>query len=59
MQAGVVGAARIGSIEVGLLSVRRFGVTLGIQRGKIVDCGGSLGVGLVGNVGYSVGRNLD
>jgi hypothetical protein len=38
-------AARIGSIEVGLLSVRFAKVSIGTRRGKIVDCGGCLAVG--------------
>jgi len=46
VQAGMVAAARIGWIEVGCLRVRNFGVRLGIQRGKIVDSAGCLGVGL-------------
>ena len=40
----VVAAARIGWIEVALLSVRFAGVSVGIGQGKIVDCGGDLGV---------------
>ncbi|MGB6378298.1 MAG: hypothetical protein WBG24_16415, partial [Syntrophobacteria bacterium] len=40
--AGAV-AARIGWIEVALLSVRIVGVSVGIGRGKIVDCGCCLG----------------
>jgi len=46
--AGMVAAARMGWIEVGCLSVRNFGVRLGIQRGKIVDCRGYLGAGSLG-----------
>ena len=43
-QAGMAGLW-IGWIEVGCLSVRIAGVSLGIGRGKIVDCGGCLSVG--------------
>ena len=35
-------------MEVGRLSVRFAGVSVGISRGKIVDSAGSLSVGLVG-----------
>jgi hypothetical protein len=56
----MVDAAGFGWIEVGRLSVRSSGVRPpGISQGKIVDCRGSLGVGLVGNVGYSVGSNYN
>ena len=48
VQAGMVAAARIDWMEVGRLSVRSFGVRLGIQRGKIVDSGCYLSVGSVG-----------
>ena len=47
MQAGVVGA-RIGSIEVGLLSLRIVEVSVGIGQCQIVDCMGYLSIGLVG-----------
>ena len=47
-RADMVAAARIGWIEVGRLSVRFAGVSVGTRRGKIVDCGGCLGVGSVG-----------
>jgi hypothetical protein len=52
----MVAAARIGWIEVGCLSVSNFGVRLGIRRGKIVDCGGSLAVRMLASVGYGVGN---
>jgi len=45
---GAVAAARIGWIEVALLSLRIAGVSGSIGRGKIVDFGGCLGVGSVG-----------
>ncbi len=44
----MVATARIGWIEVGRLSVRSSGVSVGISRGKIVDPAVSLSVGLVG-----------
>ena len=37
--------AGVGTIEVGRLSVRSARVSVGTRRAKIVDCGGSLGVG--------------
>ncbi len=52
-------AARIGSIKVALLSLRIAGVSVGIRQGNIVYSGGDLGVGLAGNVGYSVGSNYN
>lgn len=53
----MVAAAEIGWMEVALLGVRIVEVSVGISRGTIVDCRGYLGVGLGGNVGYSVGSN--
>ena len=47
VQAGMVAGARIGWIEVGLLSVLIPGVSAGIRQGKIVDSVRCLGVGLV------------
>ncbi len=44
--AGRVAAARIDWIEVGLLSVRVAGVSVGIGRGRIVDSVGYLGARL-------------
>jgi len=41
-------AERISSIAVALLSLHIAGISVGIDRGKIVDSGGDLGVGLVG-----------
>ena len=42
---------------MGLLSVRFAGVSVvGIGRGKIVDCGGCLGVRMLVSVGYRVGN---
>jgi hypothetical protein len=38
------------------VSVSNFGVRLGIRRGKIVDCGGSLAVRMLASVGYGVGN---
>ena len=59
VQAGMVSAASIEWIEGGCLSVRSSEVSVvGIGRGKIVDCEGCLGVGLVGNVGNRVGDRL-
>ena len=52
----VVAAARIGWIEVALLSVRIAGVSVGIGRGKIVDCTGCLAVRMLVSVGYRVGN---
>ncbi len=57
--AGVRGRvqAGVGSIEVALLSVRIAGVSgVGIGRGTIVDCRGSLAVRMLASVGYGVGK---
>ena len=49
-------AARVGWIEVGLLSVRSEEVSVGIGQGTIVDCRGCLGVRMLASVGYRVGN---
>ena len=51
-----IATARIGSIEVGFLSVRIAGVSPSIRRGVIVDCGGCLAVRMLVSVGYRVGN---
>ncbi len=47
---------RVSQIEVGLLSVRFAGVSVGIRQGKIVGSAGSLAVRMLASVGYSVGN---
>ena len=47
---------RIGWIEVGHISVCIAGVSVGIGRGMIVDCGGCLAVRMLASVGYGVGK---
>ena len=51
-------AAGIGWIEVGLLSVRIAGVSVGTRRGKIVDCERCLAVRMPCFVGYRVGSEI-
>jgi hypothetical protein len=53
---GAVAAARIGGIEVGLLSLRNAGVRLGTRPGKIVDSADCLAVRMLVSVGYRVGN---
>ena len=53
-----VAVTRIGWVEVGRLSVRIAWVSVGIGRGKIVDCTGCLAVRMLASVGYRVGSEI-
>jgi len=53
-----VAAARIGWIEMGHLSVRFAGVSVGIRQGRIVDCEDCLAVRMLASVGYGVGNEV-
>ena len=58
MWTGTVAAARVGWIEVGLLSVRSSAASPGTSQCQIVDCRRCLAVRMPCFVGYRVGSEI-